>query len=450
MIERVLATIKRFSLLEGGERVLVAVSGGPDSVCLLDVLFRLRERLNLELAVAHYNHMLRETAGRDQEFVRGLAERYSLPLHLGRGRPRDRGHGPEDAAREKRYAFLEDVAKRHGYHRVALGHTLTDNVETFFMRVIRGASLEGLKGIPPKRGIFIRPLLGLKREEVLFYLEERGLSWVQDETNLDTSYTRNWVRHELLPLLRKKNPRIEETVGEILEDLYRNWLVVDALVEDALSGLEVSYNGRLYIKTDSLDGVPDELRKQVLFKLLYRHFYPGRSGALSSCHVEGVLEMLGDSKGSKRVSLPEGIEAVREYDRLVIGPASREGEEGEVLVTGEGVYCFGEYIFSVKVGRFDSIVSAGRWCALFDQGKVRFPLIIRSRRPGDRLLIPGVGRKKLQDFFVDAKVPRFSRDKIPLLVSPSQGVLWIVGYRQREDLRPAGGDAILIEARRKG
>ena len=438
-----------------GDRVGVAVSGGPDSVCLLDLLFRLRDELGVELVVLHFNHGLRKTALRDQRFVEELAGSYGLELVLGsddvRKLAEERDLGLEDAARYARYTFFERVAKDRDIKRIALGHTLSDNVETFFIRVIRGASLEGLRGILPVRDLYVRPLIEVSRSEVVEYLKGRGLLWVEDETNYQDSYLRNWVRLRLIPLLSERNPSIEETVGGILDSLRMDWELVERAVDEAEGRVHYSYkDGVLEIELDDFNRLEEPLKRHLLSRLLYRYFYPGRSGLLSRNHLEVLVAMAGNSQGSKRVCLPQGVEAVREYGRLRVGRGiwREDAVDGEVLVTSEGVYPFDDYIFVVRKGSFGNLVSAGRWCALFDPEAVKMPLIIRYRRPGDRLFIPGVGRKKLQDFFVDLKVPRSRRGRIPLVLNSRGEVLWIVGYRQREDLRPKGKEALMIEVRK--
>ncbi len=449
MIEKVKRTIKDHKLIEEGDKVLAAVSGGPDSVCLLDILFKLKEELNFQLAAAHYNHCLRDTAERDQKFVEDLCSAYGVELFYGRGKPKDAGFGLEDAARRARYRFLEETAKNKGFNKIALGHTLSDNVENLFIRIIRGAGLEGLKGMLPKRDLYIRPLLEVTRKEVLKYLAQNNLNYMEDETNRDITILRNWIRHRLIPVLKERNPSIEETAGGILKSLREDWKLIEGLVDEVERRLDFSFReGVLYINLQNTN-LEDVLWRHLFFRLLYRYFYPGLSGALSIAHVEGLVKMAKRSEGSERLNLPGGIEAVREYHHLYIGPKRKEPEDKELLIPSTGVYLFGDYIFTVKKGSFTSLISGGRWCALFDAEKVGFPLVLRYRKPGDRLLIPGVGRKKLQDFFVDAKVPRSERKRTPLLVNSKGEILWIVGYRQREDLRPSNGEAILIEARRK-
>ncbi len=452
MIDKVERTLKRFRMISFGDKVLVGVSGGIDSVVLIDVLFKLKDKLGIQLAVAHFNHELRQTAQRDEEFVEKLAEKYGCPLFKGREDVRKlvkkRGMGIEEAARFARYAFFERVASQENFNKVALAHTLSDNVETFFLRVIKGASVDGLKGIPPVRGIYIRPLIEVSRKEIERYAKENHLYFVQDESNEDERFLRNWIRLKLIPLLEERNPSLEETVGRIQQALREVWEYLDGKVEKLSKDIVKTEGEAIYFNIERLNDIPKALVKRLLFKILYENFYAGTPELLSSSHMEAIMAMLGDSRGSKRIDLPKGVEAVREYSTLSLRRKEAEKkQEGEVLITSCGVYLFGNKLFVIRKGTFPNVVGLGKWCALFDAAKVSFPLVLRHRRPGDRIFIPRVGHKKLQDFFVDLKIPRSKRNSIPILATSEGDVLWVVGYRQREDLKPEGKEALLIEVR---
>ncbi len=455
IVKRVRETIRKFSLISEGERVLVAVSGGPDSVALLHVLRELKDELRIAIGVAHFHHGLRETAERDLSFVKELASDWDFPFHYERGSVKsvaeERGLGLEEAARFVRYKFLETIKEQYGYSKVALGHTLNDNVETFLLRVIRGGSLEGLKGIPPKRDFWIRPLIEIKREEIFSYLERNKIPFVVDESNVDENILRNWIRLKLIPFLKIKNPSIVDTISVIIEVLREEYEFMEKEAERFLNTLDFSFeNEVLIIPLKDFRSFPRIIKRKILFKLLYKYFYPGLPNALGYKHVEELLKMSEERAGSKSISLPQGLVALREYDALIIKSKDvNEVSVSEVVIPGCGVYVFGDYVFEVKEGDFSNLIVDGRWNALFDPSKLKYPLLIRYKKPGDRILIKGVGRKKLQDFFVDKKIPKNKRHRIPLLVDREGNVLWIVGYRQREDIKPDKGRGILIKALRR-
>ena len=224
MLENALALTEEYAMLPPGGAVLCAVSGGADSVCLLHWLLRRREEVGFSLTAAHFDHMIRgEESARDAAFVEGLCREWGVPLALGRGdvpaEARRRGEGLEEAGRRLRYAFLRRTAAELGGAVIATAHNADDDVETFFLHLLRGAGLQGLTGIPPRRGDLVRPLLTTSRREILSYLEAHGLPHVEDSTNADPSYARNRLRLQLLPLLRELDPRLEEHMGETMARL---------------------------------------------------------------------------------------------------------------------------------------------------------------------------------------------------------------------------------------
>ncbi len=458
MIHKVKETISKFSLIEKGDRVLVAVSGGVDSVALLFALYEIGRELDFTLGIAHFHHGLRATADRDQEFVKKLAEGLNIPFHTEKKNvydvAKDRGWGIEEAARVARYEFLENIKKKFGYNKVALGHNLNDNVETFLLRVIRGGSLEGLKGIPPKRDFWIRPLIEIKRDEIIDFVNKRNLEFVVDETNFEEDILRNWIRLRLIPLLSEKNPSIVDTIATTLNVLREEHEFIEEAVTEVLKKIPYRFENKvLVIPLKSMDGVPRIIRRKIIFKLLYKFFYTGLPNAVGYKHVEAILNMAEKREGTKFFSLPKGVVVSREYDSLIIyekpGWENRHRQQ-EVVITGPGIYPFNGYLFEVIEGDFSTVVIDGKWNALFDANKLKYPLLLRYKRPGDRILIKGVGRKKLQDFFVDKKIPRRERESIPILVDKEGNVCWIVGYRQREDLKPEGkGKSILIRLIRR-
>lgn len=286
ILNKVRKTIKKHRLFDQGDRVLVAVSGGPDSVCLLDVLVKLSREWELTLAVAHFNHKLREEADKEEQFVSRLAGKYGLSFFSGASNVKEiaekRGLGLEEAARHERYKFLEEVSSREGFSKIALGHTLSDNVETFFMRAVRGASLEGLKGILPKKDHIVRPLIEVTREEIFSYLKKEELLWVEDSSNKDTSFLRNWVRHRLLTLIKERNPSIEETLGATLQGLLWDWLFIEEEVDRALDKMDYRFeNGTLYINLSNFD-FHEAIKRHALSKLIYRFFLPWKIRGFNS------------------------------------------------------------------------------------------------------------------------------------------------------------------------
>jgi len=450
-LERVRKTVEEHRLLERGDRVLVALSGGVDSVVLLHVLLRLAPRYSLGVEAAHFHHGLRgDEADRDQAFVEHLCREWGVRLEVGRGEvaelARERGRGVEEAAREARYAFLRTVMEERGLSPLAVAHTLSDAVETFFMRLIKGASPYGLRGILPRKGEVVRPLIDVTREEVEEYARIHGLSYVEDSTNRDLARFRNWVRWRLLPLLKEQNPKVERAVGRFMEILREE---DSLLMERARSiGLSLSREreGDVELSRSSLAELPKGMRRRVVLELIH-----SLGGDARWTHLE-TLGYLVEGEGEARVHLPGGLMVVREGENLrFTRELDKEPEDVEVLVPGPGIYSLGEYLFhfqEIREGGDKVVVSP--WSLLIDRDKVDFPMIIRYKRPGDVIYLEKVGHKKLQDLFVDAKVPRRERGRTPLLVDSQGRILWIPGLRWDARVLAGGGTKrhLLVAVRR--
>ncbi len=429
-LEKVRKTVDKYGLLERGDGVLVALSGGMDSVVLLHVLLRLAPRYSLRVEAAHFHHGLRgEEADRDQAFVERMCGEWGVHLEVGRGEvaqlARERGRGMEEAAREARYAFLRKVMEERGLHRLAVAHTLSDAVETFFMRLLRGASPYGLRGILPRKDRVVRPLIEMTRGEVEEYAKAHGLSYVEDSTNWDLARFRNWVRWKLMPLLREQNPKVEKAVARFMEILRDEDSFLREKTREIALSLCRERNGEVELLRSSLAELPKGMRRRVVLELIH-----SLGGDARWAHLE-TLGSLVEGEGEARVQLPGGLMVVREGENLrFTRELDRKPEDVEVLVPGPGVYVLGEYLFhfqGIQEGGGKVVISP--WSLLLDRDKVDFPMVIRYKRPGDVIYLRKVGHKKLQDLFVDAKVPRRERGKTPLLVDSQGRILWIPGLR---------------------
>jgi tRNA(Ile)-lysidine synthase len=426
-------TIDRFSMIEDGERVLVALSGGADSVALLAALRRLAPGRGWTLAAAHLNHRLRGAeADRDESFVRSLADRMEVPLvsrRLEAGFLRERqGQSLEEAARDARYRFLREAAAASGAGRIALGHHRGDQAETVLMNLLRGSGVEGLKGMRPVRdGLFVRPLLQATRQEVLAYLEGEGIPFREDSTNRDERFFRNRIRRHLLPLLSSRyNRRIEEGLAQLARIALREDDYLDRAVREALArlGLEQA-EARIELDRGDLLELHEAVRYRVV-KVLLGRLAAGRR--VGHGHVETVLALAGGGRPQGAVHLPGGVRAVREYDRLcLVGRATGSaGYAYAVAVPGRIAIPAARCCLSFSLT--DSTSGRGSaQTALFDADRIAFPLAVRPARPGDRIRPLGLGgTKKLQDLFTDRKVPRSRRSVLPIL-EDREGILWVAG-----------------------
>lgn len=461
LAERVLAAISRDALLRTGDRVLVALSGGSDSVALFLLLRELAAAGACELAgAAHLNHGLRAAADEDEAFCRALAESAGVPCRSERvdvgALARARGLSIEDAGRQARYAFFERVADELGAVAIATGHTRDDQAETFLLRLIRGAGPRGLAGIHPRAGRSIRPLLAVGRAELRDYLAAIGQPFREDESNHDVSIPRNRVRHELLPLLRDRfSPAIAETLAREAAIARYDEERLQAEAIDLARSIVLTSGESVEVEVGALRSLPHALAMRVA-RLALQHLAPDRFAGFD--HIDRLLTLA----DGESVSLP-GQHAESRGGRIRLSRAPFRPFSNSFRVSlsipGEVVLAEQGWAVSAHLGATPGV--GGRQPggddepeAWADPARLTFPLAVRSRRPGDRVRPLGMGgrAKKLQDVLVDRKVTREDRDALPLVVDGTDRIVWVVGEAVAEDFRvtePSRG-VIFLKARRLG
>jgi tRNA(Ile)-lysidine synthase len=459
VLSRVMGTIRCHAMIEPCSHIGVAVSGGIDSMVLLDILASLQAELHITLTILHLNHGIRgKEAARDQQFVQGLSAQYSLP-YLGKevdvpAYKKQKSLSLQEAARELRYLFFEQAMDTLDLDKVAIGQTADDQAETVLMRLIRGGGARGLKGIPPVRGRYIRPLIEVWREELLQYARHKGLSFVQDSSNLKMDYLRNRIRLELLPVLEGYNPGIKQRLLHLARVLGEDDSYLDGLAQEIAKGI-VMKGEEVSLSIPSLLSLPLALQARVL----QRAFAGLASGGiLEYPHIEGVMTLIQGTGGSKRVSLPGGYWAMRSYDNLLMG---REGEtlegmadETDLLIPGRTrLDKLGKELeASLAKGSPDPKADppANPDTALLDYHRLALPLRVRTFRPGDSFVPLGMkGPKKLKNFFIDLKIPRAERLKIPLVISGND-ICWVAGLRidERFKILPDTGETLKLRLKR--
>lgn len=443
--------VRQQNLLSVRDRVLVAVSGGPDSVALLHLLHRLKPELNLQLGIAHFDHGLR---GRESQgeagFVAALAQSLSLPFHGGEGDTRELARDAkislQMAARRLRFQFLRAICRSHGYQKMALGHTADDQVESFFLRLLRGAGPEGLAGMPPAtpEGL-VRPLLAVGKEVILAWLNQESLSYCQDPSNLKRDYLRNRVRLDLLPQLQHYNPRIREAVWRTQALLQEEERLLAPEVSRAWAEVGEVLGPDFYrLHLPKFLQLPVALQKLVLRSVLQKIIeeYP-----LSAAQVAGVLDLAQAQKSGGQVSLGACRVAraggeLHIFHRLPAPPRS-----GGWLPSCPGRFEAAGWSWSLLTRPF--LPEAPRpqepHLAWLDQDCISFPLEIRYFQPGDRFWATGApGPRKLQDFLVDDKIPRWLRPYVPLALSQGR-IIWVPGLRLAEPVKLTGKSRNLLE-----
>ncbi len=432
------------SLLDRGDRVLVAVSGGPDSVALLDLLCLMGKDLDLGIGVAHLNHGLRGgESDQEERFVRRLARGRGLPFYTKRldifRQARRERLSLETAAREARMAFLAAVAQKNGFGKIATGHTLDDQAETVLMHLIRGGGGDGLCGIPVRNGRFIRPLLGTGRREVMDYLEARGLESKTDSSNARADVFRNRVRLELMPLLRSYNPRIEEALARTAEVLAGDREVLTEVAAEAASRSLREGKSSLSIDLQVFKSYNKGLRRIILRWCCARLLGPGKTPDFRS--TERALSLAESGRVGQKTPLARGLWAWIGYGCLHIGQAiarPRAKARGRKPLKVPGSVKWGRWMIGCSLleqcpasrSSFDKNV------ALFDlDGLGRRRLYIGPSSPGLRIRPFGTGgTRKVQDIMVDSKIPRQERPSWPVVYSGGQPI-WLAGVR-RSDVAP--------------
>lgn len=445
LLEKVRSWILEHDMFRPGETVLVAVSGGPDSVCLLDLLSRLREALGIRLCVAHLNHRLRGRASdADARFVERMAKQMQLPCEVGvcdvGALSRAEGRSIEDAAREARLRFLEEARRRAGASRIALGHTRSDQAETVLLRLLRGSGRGGLGAMRPVRdGVWARPLLGVSRGEVERYLALRGLPFRRDATNRDLHFTRNRIRRDLLPRLRRDyNPDVEGVLARTASLLAEEEAWLEGVVHRAfVRARRPSPPGKIVLDVQRVLGYHLALQRRVIRQALTE--VGCRGDALSFEVVERVLRLLKGPARALRVSARVGV--CRTPDALVFARPT-PAFETPVRVPGRTAIPALGLVLTASVHPASearaSIRRAGPDEAFVDLGALAQGATIRNARKGDRFQPLGMaGTKRVSDLLADGRVPHLLRDSVPILTGGGD-ILWIAGHRLSHAARVTG------------
>jgi tRNA(Ile)-lysidine synthase len=444
MIERVFSTIKKHNLIDKGESVIVGVSGGADSICLLHILYSLRNRLGIKLFAVHINHMLRGSeADADEDYVREFCKSLGIDLYTESINIREiaaiNAVSVEEAGREARYEQFAKYAKRLGASKIAVAHNKNDQSETVLMNIIRGTGLDGLKGIEYKRGAIIRPLMDIERKEIESYCSMNALNPRVDSSNLKNIYTRNKIRLELIPYIDKLFE------AGISDKLYKLSLMIKDDLDYIGNSADILYSRCLVKSEDEEIGLNLDLLKNQHIALIKRVLrtavkkVKGDLKGVESKHVESVVNLIMNGRTGSTVCLTDKIRAEKSYDILRIYKPGHEDthEYFEMMIEIPGT----NYIESLKSYITADIVeknSESTKCfennckssvQFFDYEKLKTGIYIRYRKEGD-LFKPykSNGTKKLKEYFIDNKIPRNLRETIPL-VAKDKDIVWIIGYK---------------------
>lgn len=452
-IKRLMDYLEREQILCRGEKLLLAVSGGADSTAMLYFYYRLRFVLNVTLLAVHVNHQLRgESSDLDEQAVSQLCQKLNIPLIV-RSIELKGDRDLENRARIARFEIFDHILERYRFDKVLLAHHKWDLAETVLLNLFRGAGLSGMAGIKPRQGNVIHPLLCFKPQELKDMLLQQNISWREDESNLETKFTRNRIRLDLIPLLEKQyNPQLRDKLAEeaaILNQADR-YISEKALRRYKKICLDSS-NQRIVLSLPDLLKAPDIEHYYIL-----REAYRQVSGQMQDFFLANLREIQGIylSQGSKYVSLPHGVFAIKRYQELVFSssPEDVQSENAETLQieTERSRAVHMDYRFRFKYLRVlpqDHQEYQGLR-AIIDADKIKSGFMIRSRQPGDRFMPLGMQSfKKLKDFFIDEKVAKYDRDLIPIF-DDGEKIFWICGHRIDERVRytEATNRFLMIEA----
>jgi len=438
IIDKVKHAIEKHQLLERGDKLVVAISGGPDSVCLLHILHSLSVEYGIKIYGAHLNHNFRGIeAQKDAQYVNNLCEELDImpfvkSMDVGKY-AKEKGYSLEEAGRILRYQFFDEVAEKVGASKIAVAHNQNDQAETVLMRLLRGAGPQGLAAIRHKRDKIIRPLLDATRGEIEAYCDMHNLAPRIDHTNAQAIYHRNKIRLELLPYLQKEyNPNIIEALVKTASLLKMDNDFLELQARDSYNLLKRNENECLYLPILGINKLHLSLKSRIL--RIAAEELLGKKEALEYKHINSILELIENSETGKRLVLPEGLFVSKSYNQLIFSlrDYSVDNSFYYLLNVDDCTYipeAEGEFHLRLLEREELKEIPKGNNIKAFDWDKVKNQLIVRNRRDGDRFIPLGLsGHKKLKDFFIDLKIERAHRDNIPL-VCDGEEIMWIVGYR---------------------
>jgi tRNA(Ile)-lysidine synthase len=452
---RVRKTIQKYCMLGPNEHVLVAVSGGADSVALLHCLNMLASSLHLSLTVAHLNHRIRGFEGdADEDFVRRMSAELKIPFCSEIIEVKQQAiaarQNLEEVARQARYDFLRRTARRVKAHKIAVGHTLNDQAETILFRFIRGSGIEGLSAIyPVVENLVIRPLLECSRESILEYLQQMGPHYREDSTNADLKHARNRIRRELVPYLENNfNPQLISTLSREAFLAREAWSYIQSQAKAAFEDLCLRQGNDISLALQGFAELHPGLQKQVLRQAIKECL--GSLHGVTSRLVESILSICRTGNSSDQVRMPHGSTAIRQFDTLLLTnhpPSNIPSFEYKLSIPGECRVTEVRVSFRAKIGNAPDLKMIREYRsrqAFLELSALPQYLTIRPRKPGDRY--GGPGHRKIKKMLIDEKIPQLKRPGLPM-VAAGEDVIWIPGFRPARgyEAQPGSERCLIIE-----
>ena len=445
LLQQFTGHIRTLEAWEPDEPVIVAVSGGVDSVVLLDLMGRLPEDVKPNIIIAHVNHHLRGISDDEESAVRKLAERYTVPVHVHHWRKEDHpDSGIENAARDIRYSFFKEIAQRMGSRAVLTAHHKDDQVETILMKLVRGSALEELKGMSDKRAdgavTVVRPLLPFKKADLLSYAGYRQLQWEEDESNTSEKYTRNRFRQSIIPLLKMENPALEDHLIRLTEDLDSLLRISAPRIEEYKKEMLSFEEHALCISIPALIQTDEALQRRILSSGV-KEWSKSQAYMLGHKHIQIIIDWLKSSHPNTTLDLPGELIAERMYDRCMIRKKEYDSiHQVETEVKIEKKLAVDQWI-ELDNGSVVGLLTYESFRARKSSQNERHlflgipphntPLTIRHRHKGDRMTVRGMtGTKKVKDIFIDQKIPRKDREQIWVVTDSTGRILWVPDIKE--------------------
>jgi tRNA(Ile)-lysidine synthase len=437
-LETVWKNIKEYKLINENDNIVIGVSGGPDSMALLYSLLEIKEEMNFNIFIAHVNHGVRgEDARADQVFVENKCKALNL-IYYSRevdmdGYAKEHGISSEEAGRELRYEFFREILKKHGGGKIAVAHNKNDQAETLLLRILRGTGIDGLSGMDFASGDIIRPLLNVSREEIEEYIFKESIETVLDKTNLVPIYSRNRVRLELIPYMMKNfNPNIVDALWRLSRTSNTDSRFLENITMENYNLVVKKENNHSIILNGHLFNNLDICIRQRILRLAILKLEGSLQG-LGEQNITSMIQLFQEFKTGKQLNLPRGILGRVSYNDLLIEKSHTNGIEsydyelhiGENKISDLGISIDLKIVRDIPKGYLKNI-------RYFDYDTIKGNLRIRNRKAGDKFMPFGMdGTKKIKDYFIDKKIPKEEREKIPLLTD-DENIIWILGYATSE------------------
>ncbi|MBF0226303.1 MAG: tRNA lysidine(34) synthetase TilS [Desulfobacterales bacterium] len=450
-------TITNYKMIKPYDSILIGVSGGPDSVTLLYFLNQISPKYNLNLAIAHLNHSLRgKESDNEAEFVESLSKKLNLPFYLKKedvSTYKEKNKlSLEEAGRQIRYEFFLKISNQNGFNKIALGHNLNDNAELILMNLIRGSGILGMSGIPPVRdGIIIRPLIEVKRHQIIEFLKENKLSYVTDISNYDTKFLRNKIRNDLIPLLEAKyNPNTSDSLNRLGLILRAEDEWMDSIIEPLFQGIILSFKkGELIFSLLKFVNYPIAVKRRILRRAI--SLVKENLRKITHFHIENAIDIIEGPRNKANIDLPDNIKIFKDNQKIsLINGNLKQIETKNDFINfeyyigmpendGEIIYIRESDIYiKFSIMKWDNnfeLLCNNENIAYFDVKNLNFPVCIRNFKDGDRFIPFGMkGSQKLKKFFINNKVSAHKKKTCPILLS-GKDIMWVIGYRTSEVFR---------------